>query len=452
MVSSRFPFSESDHDDISRMETVFEVADFDATNVVYHPHNDYGEMATGLEEGFHILRSRPFVGRTDGSSIFRTNVQTFYYDTQRPGGEIAFPNEGDQIGGSSYEVVVYTDSSVTEVRFHIDDSDAGNDGAGNGSWANATLQGPTEVLRDNAFAKEWRFEYLNIPSEGGAAIQVRLMEESSSQDMDLADDEGWYTTLTRNVITGVGRTWSIGQPLDNEVVDDGSVMRIFVAKDLVGSLTDAEFLSQVRISIASTVSGQPTDAVVQPFSSSSLVRDANLVEHAIEFTFSNLFNGDAEFLHHVRVELRRRGQALTDTVLVKMEPEALADSDGDGLPDVWESENGLQPGNPFGDHGADGDFDFDGLSNMEEYIFGLSPILPDANLIPTVELTKVVDGWDLMFPGIPGRLHTLYWSENLVDWFELVEDLETAEDVFFSISDEEGVAERYYRTEYRLKF
>ncbi|WP_411846775.1 hypothetical protein AAFN60_04285 [Roseibacillus persicicus] len=451
-VSSRFPFSEGDHTDISRMETVFEVADFEPENVIYHPHNDYGKMATGLAEGYHVLRTRPFVGRNDGASIFRTNVQTFYYDASRTEGQIAFPEEGDQLGGSSYEVVVLTDASVTEVRFQILDDDAGNDGAGNGSWASASLQRPTAYLRDSGAAREWRFEYQNIPTTGSAAIQVRLMEDSSSSNMALNDEEGWFTTLTRNVIVGSGRTWSISQPAEGEVVDEGSVMRVAVSKELVGELSDEDFLSEVRVLIGSTVSASPSGAVLQPLSSYRLIRDVNGVEHAVEFTFENLYNGDSDFLHHVRVLHRRAEQTLTDVVRVKMAPGALADSDGDGLPDLWESENGLQPGNPFGEHGAEGDYDFDGLSNEEEYIYGLSPTLADAHLAPTVALVADDSNWDVNFPGIPGRLHTLLWSEDLENWNPLVSDLETAEDIFFSVDDDADVPRRFYRVEYRMKF
>jgi hypothetical protein len=455
-VGPRFPFSENDHTDSERMETVFEVAGFDPTTVSYHPHNDYGEMATGLDEGYHILRTRPFVGRNDGASIFRTHAQTFYYDSRRPTGDIAFPNENDQIGGSSYEVVVLTDASVSEVRFNISDDDSGNDGPGNGpendTWAPAELQGATAFLRDSGSAKEWRFEYLAIPGAGDADIRVRLMEDSSSQDMTLSDEEGWFTTLTRTVVTGVGRTWSITEPNNNDIVDAGTKLRIAVAKDLVGALSDVEFLSEVRVLIASTTSGSSRGAVIQPLSSYTLIRDINATEHAVEFTFENLYTGDPDFLHHVRVLHSRSGQILTDIVRVRMEPGALADSDGDGLPDLWESENGLQPSNPFGGHGADGDYDFDGLTNEEEYIFGLSPILPDAELAPRISLVPDGVDWDVNFPGIPGRLHTLYWSENLTDWSPLVSDLETAEDIFFSIGDEDGASRRFYRAEYRMKF
>ena len=41
-----------------KMETRFQITGFNATTVNYHPHDDYGTTATGLSEGFHVLRTR----------------------------------------------------------------------------------------------------------------------------------------------------------------------------------------------------------------------------------------------------------------------------------------------------------------------------------------------------------------------------------------------------------
>ncbi len=49
------------------------------------------------------------------------------------------------------------------------------------------------------------------------------------------------------------------------------------------------------------------------------------------------------------------------------------DSDGDGLPDWWESANGLDPGSNRGDDGAWGDPDNDGLNNRAEFLAGTDP-------------------------------------------------------------------------------
>jgi hypothetical protein len=49
------------------------------------------------------------------------------------------------------------------------------------------------------------------------------------------------------------------------------------------------------------------------------------------------------------------------------------DADADGLPDWWEDAYGLDPTDPTGDYGADGDLDRDGLSNSAELLAGTRP-------------------------------------------------------------------------------
>jgi len=49
------------------------------------------------------------------------------------------------------------------------------------------------------------------------------------------------------------------------------------------------------------------------------------------------------------------------------------DSDGDGLPDAWETQYGLDPNSPAGDNGPIGDADSDGAPNEEELANGTHP-------------------------------------------------------------------------------
>lgn len=60
--------------------------------------------------------------------------------------------------------------------------------------------------------------------------------------------------------------------------------------------------------------------------------------------------------------------------------EALPDTDGDTLPDVWETANGLNPDDATGDNGAAGNPDNDELSNFQEYSLSkTNPTLADTD-------------------------------------------------------------------------
>jgi len=55
------------------------------------------------------------------------------------------------------------------------------------------------------------------------------------------------------------------------------------------------------------------------------------------------------------------------------------DTDGDGLPDWWEQQYGLDPNSAAGDNGTWGDPDHDGLNNRAEYMAGTDPLNSDTD-------------------------------------------------------------------------
>jgi hypothetical protein len=59
--------------------------------------------------------------------------------------------------------------------------------------------------------------------------------------------------------------------------------------------------------------------------------------------------------------------------------DASLDSDGDGMPDIWEQAQGLDPDDDTGDNGAAGDPDADGLANIDELANNTDPLNPDTD-------------------------------------------------------------------------
>jgi PKD repeat protein len=67
-----------------------------------------------------------------------------------------------------------------------------------------------------------------------------------------------------------------------------------------------------------------------------------------------------------------------------------SDSDGDGLPDAWESQYGTQVNIPDAGDDPDGD----GLTNYEEYMWGSDPLNPDTDADGVFDSLDVCHGYD----------------------------------------------------------
>jgi hypothetical protein len=315
-----FPFSSWDHQRVKPMETVFEITNFNAETVSYHPHGDYGPTKTGLEEGLHVVRSKAFINRGGAASIYNLNVQTFYYDALRPQGEIIYPaSDGDDLYGSSYGAVVRGDRQIEQVLYRISDSQSANDDTntsvnnGNGAWVEAVEVDPNASI-DSVYPREWRFDYVNIPASGSAVIEVRLREATSSTNMSLSDVDGHFTTLTRTVDTfGPDYSLFIRWPqTDGDVVSPGYVMKALFSADLGNDISSNDLVNCFTLRV---------DTTVQARAEYQLIYNEQPGYHALAFTLPNLYNGHPDDQHLLEVDFSRDGYpALDASRLVLAEP------------------------------------------------------------------------------------------------------------------------------------
>ena len=90
----------------------------------------------------------------------------------------------------------------------------------------------------------------------------------------------------------------------------------------------------------------------------------------------------------------------------------IPDNDGDGMPNAYEKNHGLDPDWPLD---ANTDLDGDGASNLDEFISGTDPNNGnDVLRISALDLQS--NTVDVSWPSVTGRTYHLLWSTDLADW------------------------------------
>ena len=120
------------------------------------------------------------------------------------------------------------------------------------------------------------------------------------------------------------------------------------------------------------------------------------------------------------------------------------DSDGDGMPDSWESLYNLQPGDP-GDAALDADLD--GMTNLAEYLSGTNPRDPNSAL----KFDSVVSASGavlLRFSAVAGKSYTVQYKPHLsTALWEKLADVPAGPDRAVETADDSlgEFSARYYR-------
>ena len=88
------------------------------------------------------------------------------------------------------------------------------------------------------------------------------------------------------------------------------------------------------------------------------------------------------------------------------------DTDNDGIPDLWETANGLNPSV----NDAALDPDGDGASNLAEFLAGTDPRSAASKLAITSVGFSTAERLTVIWFGVPGKLYRLSTSADLITW------------------------------------
>jgi hypothetical protein len=325
-----FPNSWTDIGNKMKMMGAWQVTNLNARTVTYYPHNDFGQVSTGLVDGFHVVSARAFLQRDSRAAIYNTFVQPFYLDLETPKGEVKYPGENDELWQNEYGVVVRTDPTVQQAWFNITDGNPANDDAntgvanGNGTnaagqiaWVQAYSVTPSLSIA-SSYPNEWRFSYRNIPTNGSgnATIAVKLTELSSSTNLNLSDVDGHFTTLTRHVWPhGPDTTFQFGWPtVEGTHVETGWEIWVKFSKSLVDPFNDTDMRDRFLIKINDVSQGKDAYVIEREYESGF---------GRIKYALPALYNGDTNFPHHIAVTFLTQGSVtLQANQYVKAKPTA----------------------------------------------------------------------------------------------------------------------------------
>jgi hypothetical protein len=141
------------------------------------------------------------------------------------------------------------------------------------------------------------------------------------------------------------------------------------------------------------------------------------------------------------------GQVLLEGVRVQLAYDPEGDEDGDGLPNAWEMQHGLDAFSAVGEDGPAGDPDDDQFTNLEEYLAGTDPRDPASRL--SLRIERGPEGsLRLLWPSVVGRDYKVQVRSDGIDSFRDLEGVfinGASTNSFCDIQPPESEVAQFYR-------
>ena len=300
----------------------------------------------------------------------------------------------------------------------------------------------TNISRDGGYTGKakagWHEEVLSLASAGAATANVRF-RLSANQTIEYYYP-GWHIDdLSVYVLKPYGYGVLL---LDRQLYTLADQIKITL-KDAHLNL-DPELAETAQVSISSTTEPTPQAVTLVETDPTSGVFEALVPISQFPGVGSlQVSNGDTVSAQYTDADDAEGG---SNVLLTAQAQVSILDSDGDGMPDAWETQHGLDPGSSVGDDGADGDPDGDGMRNHDEMVADTDP-RDAASLLAVVQVSETVEGIVVRWQSRPYKLYRIHSSPDLAGW--------SLEDTVPSMGDEtewldtstSSTAKKFYKIE-----